>query len=407
MFDHIELSKRMRRYIKDGRYQVAMTIMFGVFLTFLVLVLGMIVNDHFKKFILYENLQNSPLNAFLPLYMSNISKLNSNDRCFSSNQPRFNDSNTTYDLRFEWLSPKDIWHSMSDQELMWRASMVPHLIEYPFNRVPKVAFMFLTKGRLPLGPLWEMFFKGHEALFTIYIHSSPEFAREPPESSVFYKRRIPSKEVQWGDITMIDAERRLLANALLDLLNERFILLSETCIPLFNFTTIYNYLINSNHSFLNSFDDLRRIGRGRYNPRMSPAITLPNWRKGSQWFEASRNLAINIISDVTYYPIFRNHCMPPCYVDEHYFPTLVNIICPNLTSNRTVTWTDWSRGGSHPLTFNRIDVTEEFLERIRYGSNCTYNGEMSNVCFLFARKFHPSTLLPLLRIAPKLFGFNV
>lgn len=205
---------------------------------------------------------------------------------------------------------------------------------------------------------------------------------------------------------MIDAERRLLANALLDFSNERFILLSETCIPLFNFTIIYNYLINSNNSFLDSFDDPRTIGRGRYNPRMSPQITLSDWRKGSQWFEASRKLAINIISDARYYLIFRNHCMPPCYVDEHYIPTLVNIICPNSTSKRTITWTDWSRGGSHPVTFNRVDVTEWFLERTRYGSNCTYNGEMSNICFLFARKFHPSTLQPLLRIAPKLFGFN-
>lgn len=193
MFDHKELSKRLRRHIKDGRYQVATAIMFSVCLVFLVLVLAMIINDHFKKFVLYENLQNSPLNAFLPLYMSNISKLNSSHHCFSSNPRRFNGSSMTHELQLERLLPKHIWHSMSDQELMWRASMVPHLVEYPFHRVPKVAFMFLTRGRLPLGPLWEMFFKGHEDLFTIYLHTSPEFAHEPPESSVFYKRRIPSK----------------------------------------------------------------------------------------------------------------------------------------------------------------------------------------------------------------------
>lgn len=213
--------------------------------------------------------------------------------------------------------------------------------------------------------------------------------------------------VQWGRPSMIDAERRLLANALLDFTNQRFILLSETCIPLFNFSTIYNYLLNSNLSFLSTFDDPRPMGRGRYNKRMGPTITLSDWRKGSQWFEANRELAIAIISDVTYYPIFRNHCMPPCYMDEHYLPTLVNKVCPNSTSNRTITWTDWSGGGSHPTMFMRNDVTVGFLDRIRAGSNCTYNGEMSSICFLFARKFHPSTLQPLLRIAPKLLGrFN-
>ncbi|KAL2546156.1 Core-2/I-branching beta-1 [Forsythia ovata] len=307
----------------------------------------------------------------------------------------------------DWISPKTLWHSMSDEELMWRASMVPCMRENHFNLTKKVAFMFLTRGRLPLAPLWEMFFKGHEGLFSIYLHTSPEFTYEPPESSVFYKRRIPSKPVHWGRSTMIDGERRLLANALLDFSNERFILISETCIPLFNFTTIYDYLINSNRSFLSSFDDPRPIGRGRHNKRMWPSIKLFDWRKGSQWFEANRKLAIKIVSDVTYYPIFRNHCMPPCYMDEHYLPTLVTKICPDLTSNRTITWTDWSGGGSHPNMFMRNDITEEFLVRIRHGFNCTYNDGTSSICFLFARKFHPNTLKSLLRLAPSLLGFNL
>ncbi|RYR55576.1 hypothetical protein Ahy_A06g030767 [Arachis hypogaea] len=33
------------------------------------------------------------------------------------------------------------------------ASFGPRIKDYPFKRVPKVAFMFLTKGPLPLAPL--------------------------------------------------------------------------------------------------------------------------------------------------------------------------------------------------------------------------------------------------------------
>lgn len=205
---------------------------------------------------------------------------------------------------------------------------------------------------------------------------------------------------------MIDAERRLLANALLDISNQRFILLSESCIPLFNFTTIYTFLTNSDQSFLGSFDDPRNIGRGRYNKRMYPNITLSDWRKGSQWFEVHRELAVKIVSDVTYYPVFKKHCVPPCYMDEHYLPTLVHKVCPKLTSNRSVTWADWSAGGSHPMTFLKKDVTEEFLKSVRSEFNCSYNGKMSSICFLFGRKFHTNTLQPLLRIAPKLLGFG-
>lgn len=198
---------------------------------------------------------------------------------------------------------------------------------------------------------------------------------------------------------MIDAERRLLANALLDFSNERFVLLSETCIPLFNFTTIYSHLVNSNHSFLGSFDDPRSMGRGRYNKRMWPTVSLSDWRKGSQWFEINRRTAVEVVSDRAHYTVFREHCGPPCYMDEHYLPTLITKTLSSMNSNRSITWVDWSRGGSHPTLFKRRDVSKAFLNSVRFGSNCTYNGVQTSMCFLFARKFHPSTLEQLMRIA--------
>ncbi|XP_023644712.1 uncharacterized protein LOC111832480 [Capsella rubella] len=269
---------------------------------------------------------------------------------------------------------------------------------------PKVAFMFLTRWNLPLSPLWEMFFKGHEGFYSIYVHTSPEFTEEPHESSVFYKKRIPSKAVEWGKSSMMDAEKRLLSHALLEPSNARFVLLSETCIPLFNFTTVYDYLTRSTRSFLGSFDDPRPMGRGRYTPKMLPHVSLSDWRKGNQWFEVSRRVAAEIVSDRLYYDVFKDHCRPPCYMDEHYLPTLVNKICPEMNSNRTVTWVDWSRGGSHPARFVGKDIRVVFMDRIRFGSNCSYEGEVTNVCFLFGRKFHVSTLEPLMKIAPYLYG---
>lgn len=82
---------------------------------------------------------------------------------------------------------------MDDDKLFLRASMVPQIQEYPYEHTPKVSFMFLTKGPLPLGPLWEKFFKGHEGSYSIYIHSDPSYNESLPEESVFSGRRIPSK----------------------------------------------------------------------------------------------------------------------------------------------------------------------------------------------------------------------
>jgi hypothetical protein len=212
--------------------------------------------------------------------------------------------------------------------------------------------------------------------------------------------------VYWGTATMIDAERRLLANALLDFSNQRFVLLSESCIPLFNFKTIYSHLMGSKQSFVGCFDDPRKPGRGRYNPKMFPTVTITDWRKGSQWFEVHRELAVHIVSDSKYYSIFKQYCLPSCYVDEHYIPTLVNILFPELNSNRSITWVDWSRGGPHPGKFGWGDITDEFLNRIRFGSTCFHNGNATSMCFLFARKFLPSALEPLLRVTPLLLGFD-
>ncbi|KAI3501753.1 hypothetical protein L1887_29752 [Cichorium endivia] len=305
-----------------------------------------------------------------------------------------------------WITPpSNLVHRMSDKELFWRASFVPQVKKYPFARVPKIAFMFLTKGPLPLAPLWERFFKGHKSLYSIYIHSLPSFEARFPSTSVFYERQIPSQIAEWGRMSMCDAERRLLANALLDISNEYFILVSESCIPLYNFTITYRYITRSKYSFMGAFDDPGPFGRGRYNTNMLPEVDISQWRKGSQWFEVNRKLASIIISDVTFYPKFLEFCRPACYVDEHYFPTLLTIRAPDLLANRSLTWVDWSRGGAHPATFGAGDITEEFMKKLHQGRECVYNDKPSLMCYMFARKFAPSTLERLLRFASEFLGY--
>ncbi|KAG0467187.1 hypothetical protein HPP92_018178 [Vanilla planifolia] len=194
---------------------------------------------------------------------------------------------------------------------------------------------------------------------------------------------------------MCDAERRLLGNALLDPSNRWFVLLSESCIPLHSFCSTYTFLNSSTRSFVDCFDDPGVDGRGRYNPQMSPFIRPHQWRKGSQWFEVGRELALFIVQDTRYYRSFKEFCRPPCYVDEHYFPTMLHLERPGLIANRSVTYADWSRGGPHPATFGMGDVTEDFLKL-----------RIPRTHFLFARKFAPGALKKLLRLAPAVFGYG-
>ena len=90
-------------------------------------------------------------------------------------------------------APSGVMHNMTDEELYWRASMAPMVRRAPGSRVPKVAFLFLVRGELPLRPLWEKFFQGHQGLYSIYVHAHPSYTGSPPADSVFHGRYIPSQ----------------------------------------------------------------------------------------------------------------------------------------------------------------------------------------------------------------------
>uniref|UniRef100_K3Z6T0 Uncharacterized protein n=1 Tax=Setaria italica TaxID=4555 RepID=K3Z6T0_SETIT len=293
-------------------------------------------------------------------------------------------------------APASAWHNMTDEELLWAASWRPRIGRYPFRRVPKVAFMFFAGA--------------DKELFSVYVHATPGYRHDFPPASPFYRRQVPSQVARWGDTSMCDAERRLLANALLDPGNERFVLVSESCVPLYAFPVVHHYLTRSHQSFVGAFDDPGPHGRGRYRAGLAPEVRREQWRKGAQWFELDRALAVDVVADERYYPKFRKHCRPPCYMDEHYLPTVLSVEAPGRIANRSVTWVDWSRGGAHPATFGEADVKEAFLKRLttpgKDQGTCTYNGQPADVCFLFARKFAPSTLQPLLTLAPKMLGYG-
>ncbi|ESQ27791.1 hypothetical protein EUTSA_v10018603mg [Eutrema salsugineum] len=320
------------------------------------------------------------------------------EKCVFRNETVTTDVNDEGQKSHSLMEPQNVMHNMTEEELLSRASMNQ---EKPLKTTKKVAFMFLTRGKLPLAKLWERFFQGHQDLFSIYIHASdPLYVDDDiPQTSPFYRRRIPSKGVEWGMVSMVEAERRLLANALLNAENHRFVLLSESDIPLFNFSTIYSYLINSQHSHVDIYDIPGPAGRGRYNRRMSPVISRRNWRKGSQWFEIDREVALAVVSDTTYFPLFQKHCRF-CYADEHYLPTFVHVMFPEKNANRSLTWTDWSRRGPHPKKYTRRLVTAQFFRNLRNRKEgCVYNGEKINKCYLFARKFDDSSLDRLIHFA--------
>jgi hypothetical protein len=133
----------------------------------------------------------------IPPISSNISNPLNDQIKISNNQNSLvitNNADPSSNGLEEFFKVPIAMHDMNEDELFWRASMIPMIDTLPFKQTSKVAFMFLTRGPVLLAPLWEKFFKGNEGLYSIYIHPNPTFnERVYDQSSIFHDHRIPSK----------------------------------------------------------------------------------------------------------------------------------------------------------------------------------------------------------------------
>ncbi|GJP38360.1 hypothetical protein CLOM_g22807 [Closterium sp. NIES-68] len=248
----------------------------------------------------------------------------------------------------------------------------------------RVAFLFLTRGPMPLSRLWERYLRGHERRYSIYVHAAPGFQYPLDSSPVFFAREVASEKVQWGDPSMVAAERRLLANALLDPANKRFIMVSESACD-------------------NNWNCM-----GHYSSHMQPWVQQQQWSKGSQWWALTWHHAFLAVTDRTVYPTLARWCKGDnwhrhCYLDEHYFQTLLKIRDPDHVARRGPTWAAWA-GGAHPVEYGGEQLTPQFLRSIKWDAKCDWGGQKES-CFLVLRKIAPSALGTLLDYTPEELGY--
>ncbi|MED6110320.1 hypothetical protein PIB30_041824 [Stylosanthes scabra] len=280
---------------------------------------------------------------------------------------------------------------------------------------PKIAFLFLTNTDIHFSPLWNLFFHDQPTkLYNIYIHKDPSVNLTRPVEGVFKNRFIPSKKTARASPILISAARRLLAHALLnDPENAYFALLSQHCIPLHSFPYVYRSLFFSptfnspkstrqtqtliHRSYIEILTHAPRlwnryIARGRF--AMLPEVKFDDFRVGSQFFTLTRSHALLVIKDRALWRKFRSPCykMDECYPEEHYFPTLLSMMDPEGCTNYTLTNVNWTgTKGGHPYSYKPQEVSVELISRLRE-SNFSES-------YLFARKFTPDCLQPLLYIA--------
>jgi hypothetical protein len=106
----------------------------------------------------------------------------------------------------------------------------------------KIAFLFLTMDNINWPIFWNYYLKGHEKKFNIYVH--PKY---PNKVSIpWMKKNIIHNlvDTQWGII--VNAYINLMEEAMKDKRNQKFITISESCIPYKSFDELYEFLKNDN-----------------------------------------------------------------------------------------------------------------------------------------------------------------
>lgn len=117
-----------------------------------------------------------------------------------------------------------------------------------------IAFLFLTKGNLVHDNIWASYFKGKKN-YTIYCHPSNKHVEL---YGILKGKKIKQHfETTWGHTAL--AHQALLAAAFANKKNYKFILCSESCVPIQSFDAMYKYLTLNNNSYIKqlhlAFDD--------------------------------------------------------------------------------------------------------------------------------------------------------
>lgn len=145
---------------------------------------------------------------------------------------------------------------------------------------------------------------------------------------------------------------------------------------------------------------------------MLPQVSLEEFRIGSQFWVLKRKHARLVVGDQRLWSKFKLPCerWDTCYPEENYFHTLLNMRDPGGCVPATLTHVDWSgRFDGHPVTYNASEVGPDLIwslrqDRPRYGDEVGINASdwsdsQRHDPFLFARKFPPDAIEPLMSIA--------
>jgi hypothetical protein len=233
----------------------------------------------------------------------------------------------------------------------------------------KIAFIFLIYDEINHEDLWKLFFNNIDPnKYNIYIHY-----KYYKKSNFFDKYKLKTIiPTAYGDISLVKAHNILLREALKDINNTNFILLSNSCIPLKNFNYIYEKL-NPNYSYYNMASETNYFR----NTQAFNYIDTIYFKKASQWSILNRSHANILVNDENKYINWFINCP-----DEHshisylYYKKLDNEIIKTYDANYdATTYIMWIN--DNLINYDNINNNELLL---LYNSKCFFGRKFTKNC---------------------------
>jgi hypothetical protein len=218
----------------------------------------------------------------------------------------------------------------------------------------KTALMFLTVGDINHSELWKKFID--EDKFTVYIHTKEEIT-----DPYFKKFVIPEQiDTKWGEISLVKATLLLIKHALKNEDNNRFILLSDSTVPVKSSKYVYNLSQSIKQNCFWVVNALKNISH--------------------QWFMINRVFASYLVNN-DYTKLYEHVNIP----DEKYFL----FVCRKYRftyKNFPTTYVNWNvktiredKKGRSPKTYNMISKRDLLLVK---RSSCMFMRKIDKNCNL-------------------------
>lgn len=244
----------------------------------------------------------------------------------------------------------------------------------------KIALCFLTYGNLSQPKLWSRIINENKDKLNVYIHNKNNFIDTEYNLERFCIKNKEEKTA-WGHISLVRATLRLFEEAYKNEENVAFILLSDKCIPLYDFDFIYNKIFSMNTNMLQNAKVKWSVKKRYALIHDKDLFSIKDMAIQSQWCIFYRD-TIGFFIENDYTSKFGEGSYCP---DEHYFIMImkkfdINYTFTDITYFNREEKSDNPKIKRYPKTYDIL--TNDETMKIINTTGCLFMRKISDKCIL-------------------------